>query len=101
VGIAEFRDSDDAFLAWVMPPMVRSPVSAEARRPGQMMCMSSGTPHGQDRPVSPGQPRCADLALEHGDLMTQDEDLGVFGAVGSGEQGEPAEYTEHRQVGKP
>ena len=38
------------------------------------------------------------LALEHGDLVAQDEDLGVLGAVGAGEQGEPAEYAEHRQV---
>lgn len=55
---------------------------------------------GRDRPVGPGQPRRLDLALEHGDLMTQDEDLGVLGAAGPGEQGKPAEYPEHRQVGE-
>jgi hypothetical protein len=38
--------------------------------------------------------------LEHGDLVTQDEDLGVLGAVGAGEEGEPAEYPENRQVGE-
>ena len=54
---------------------------------------------GQDRPVGPGQPRCLYPALQHGDLVTQDEDLGVLGAVGAGEQGKPAEYPEHRQVG--
>jgi hypothetical protein len=32
-----------------------------------------------------------DLALEHGDLRAQQEDLGVLGLVGAGEQGEPAE----------
>jgi hypothetical protein len=53
-----------------------------------------------DRPVSPGQLRSLDLALEHGDLVTQDEDLGVLGAVGPGEQGEPAEYLEHCQIGE-
>ena len=53
---------------------------------------------GQDRPVSPRQPRCLDLALEHGDLMAQDEDLGVLGTVGAGEQGEPAEHPQHREV---
>jgi hypothetical protein len=36
---------------------------------------------GQDRPVSPGQPRDLDLTLEHGDLVTQDQDLDVLGAV--------------------
>ena len=55
---------------------------------------------GQDRPVGPGQPRRLDLPLEHGDLMTQDQDLGVLGAVGAGEQGKPAEHAQHRQVGE-
>jgi hypothetical protein len=55
---------------------------------------------GQDRPVSPRQFRCLDLALENGDLVAQDEDLGVLGAVGAGEQGDPAEYPEHRKVGE-
>ena len=62
---------------------------AAGQQPGQ---------RGQDRPVGPRQPRCLDLALEHGDLMAQDQDLGVLGAVGPGEQGEPAEHAQHRQV---
>ena len=32
--------------------------------------------------------------------MTQDQDLSVLGAIGPGEQGEPAEYAQHRQVGE-
>jgi hypothetical protein len=32
---------------------------------------------GQNRPVSPRQPRRLRLALEHGELVAQDEDLGV------------------------
>ena len=36
---------------------------------------------GQDRPVSPRRPGCFDVALEHGDLVTQDQDLGVFGQI--------------------
>jgi hypothetical protein len=53
---------------------------------------------GQNRPVSPGQPRRPRLALEHGELVAQDEDLGVFGAIGAGEQGKPAEHAELRQI---
>jgi hypothetical protein len=53
---------------------------------------------GQDRPVSPGQPRGLDLTLQNGDLMTQKEDLGVLGSVGATEQGQPAECVEHREV---
>ncbi len=39
--------------------------------------------------------RFLDLALQHGDLMTQDQDLSVFGAVRAGEQREPAEHPQH------
>jgi hypothetical protein len=53
---------------------------------------------GQDRPVRPEQPRGFGLALEHGNLVPQDQDLSVLGVVGPGEQGEPAEHMEHRQV---
>jgi hypothetical protein len=53
---------------------------------------------GQDRLIGPGQLRRPGLALEHGDLVAQDEDLGVLGTIGPGEQGEPAEYPEHREI---
>jgi hypothetical protein len=36
---------------------------------------------GQDRPIGPAQLRRPGLALEDGDLVAQDEDLGVLGAV--------------------
>jgi hypothetical protein len=55
---------------------------------------------GQDRPVSPRQPRYPSIALGHGELVAQEEDLGVLGAVRPGEQGEPAEDAEHRHVGE-
>jgi hypothetical protein len=45
---------------------------AAGQQPGQ---------RGQDRSIGPGQSRSSNLALEHGDLMPQDQDLGVFGAV--------------------
>lgn len=38
------------------------------------------------------------MALEHGDLVPQNQDLSVRGAVGPGGQGEPAEHMEHRKV---
>lgn len=63
------------------------PEMAAGQQPGQ---------RGQDRPVSPGQPRWPGLPLEYRDLMAQDEDLGVLSVSGPGEQGKPAEYAEHR-----
>jgi hypothetical protein len=36
--------------------------------------------------------------MEHSDLMTQYQDLGVLGLVRPGEQGQPAEHTEHRKI---
>jgi hypothetical protein len=64
--------------------------AAAGQQPGQ---------RGQDRPVGPGQLWCLDLAVEHRDLMAQDQDLGILGAVGPGEQREPAEHAQHGQVG--
>jgi hypothetical protein len=62
---------------------------AAGQQPGQ---------RGQDRPVGPGQPWSLHLALEHSDLMAQDQDLGVLGGVRAGQQGEPAEHAEYHQV---
>jgi hypothetical protein len=45
-----------------------------AQQPGQ---------RGQDRPVGPRHFGRVHLALEHGDLVAQDEDLGVLGSVGA------------------
>jgi hypothetical protein len=44
---------------------------------------------GQDRPVSPGQPRILDLPLKDGDMVAQDQDLRVLGVAGAGKQGVP------------
>jgi hypothetical protein len=33
--------------------------------------------------------------------MAQHQDLGVLGAIGAGQQGEPVEQAQHRQVGEP
>jgi hypothetical protein len=65
--------------------------TAARQQPGQ---------RGQDRPVSPRQPWCPGIALEHGDLVAKEEDLGVLGAVRPGEQGKPAEDAEHPYVGE-
>ena len=62
---------------------------AARQQPGQ---------RGQYRPVGPGQLRRPGLALEYGDLVAQEEDLGVLGPVGAGKQGKPAEDAEHRQT---
>jgi len=64
---------------------------AAGHQPGQ---------RGHDCPVGPRQPRCLDLPLEDGDLVAQNQDLSVLGAIGPGEQGEPAEHAQHRQVGE-
>jgi hypothetical protein len=94
-------------------PRVRPPSADQGRVPAQqgargddqaqlaeMAVRQQPGQRGQDRPVGTGQLRCPGLALEYGELVAQDEDLGVLVAVGAGEQGKPAEYTEHRQVGE-
>jgi len=51
--------------------------------------------------VAPSPTPCLHLALEHGDLVAHDENLGVLGAVGAGEQGEPGKHAEHRLISEP
>ena len=65
------------------------PEAAPGQQPGQ---------RGQDRSLDPRQLRRLDLALEDGNLMTQEQDLGIFGPIGASEKGEPAEHAEHRQI---
>ena len=65
---------------------------AAGQQPGQ---------RGQDRPVSPRQPRFLHLALEDGNLVAQDEDPGILGTVRTGGQGKPAGYADHRPVCDP
>jgi len=40
------------------------------------------------------------LALENGDLVTQEQDLRILGAIGAGEQREPAEHAQRCLVGE-
>ena len=54
---------------------------------------------GPDRPVSPTTASVPQHCVEHGELVAQEEDLGVLGAIQPGEQGKPAEDAEHRYVG--
>jgi hypothetical protein len=53
------------------------PELAARQQPGQ---------RGQHRPIRPRQPAGLDLPLKHADLMAQDQDLGVLGAIRPGEQ---------------
>jgi len=41
-----------------------------------------------------------DLPLEHGDPMSQDQDLRLLGTVGPREQGKPAEHAQHGELGE-
>jgi hypothetical protein len=39
-------------------------------------------------------------AAQHGDLVTQHQDLDVLGGVGAGEQRQPAQHANEKQIGK-
>jgi hypothetical protein len=49
---------------------------------------------------SAGSNTAADHIMLADAVVTQDQDLSVLGSVGAGEQGKPAEQTQHRQVGE-
>jgi len=71
---------------WMWARRCASAEVGAGQQPGQ---------RGQDRAVGPERLRRPGLAMEHGDLVAQEEDLGVLGA---GEQGESAEDAEYRQI---
>jgi hypothetical protein len=48
--------------------------------------------------VGPVRPRAGDLPAQDGDLMTEHQDLRVFGGIASREQRQPAEESNHEQV---
>ena len=48
--------------------------------------------------VDPAQPRAQVVSAQHGDFVTQDQDLDVLGCVGSGEQPQPAQHAGEQQV---
>jgi hypothetical protein len=81
-------------------PSQQGPRGDDQAQLAELAARQQAGQRGQDRPVSPGQPRRLDLPLEHGDLVTQDQDLSVLGMVGAGEQGQPAEHAQGREVGE-
>jgi hypothetical protein len=54
----------------------------------------------EDRPVDPGQCRTWVVSTQHGDLVTQHQDLNVLCCVGPGEQRQPAQHASEDQVRK-
>ena len=54
----------------------------------------------EDRAVEPGQGGSKVGAAQHGDLVSQDQDLGVFSGVGAGEQRQPGQHAYEHQVGE-
>jgi hypothetical protein len=86
------------FLDQVGVPAQQGPRGADQAQLAEVPSRQQPCQRGQDRAVGPGQPRHPDPALQDGDLVAQDEDLGVLGAVGPGDQGKPAEDAQHRQI---
>jgi hypothetical protein len=54
----------------------------------------------EQRSICPGEGRPQILAAKDGEFVAQDEDLGVLGGARSGEEREPAEHSEQRQLGQ-
>jgi hypothetical protein len=71
-------------------PQLAEPASGQ--QPGQ---------RSQDGAIGSRQPWVLDLPLKDGNLVPKDQDLRGLGAIGAGEQGEPPEQAQHRQVGEP
>ena len=48
--------------------------------------------------VDPGQLRARGVSAQHGDLVAEQQDLGVLGCVGAGEQRQPGQHAGEHQV---
>jgi hypothetical protein len=53
---------------------------------------------GQQRPVGPVHSRPGDLTAQHGDLVSQDQDLHLLGCITSRKERQPAEQPDHQQI---
>ncbi len=50
------------------------------------------------RAVDPAQPRARVVSAQHGDFVTQDQNLDVLGCLGAGKQRQPAQHAGEHQV---
>ena len=78
---------------------------AETCTPSRCSSPSAGSrqdaaDRGEQGPVGGLELGTLDLAAEHGELVTQDEDLQVLGGVPTGEQGEQLDGAAQREVGE-
>jgi hypothetical protein len=79
------------------------PAQQRSRRDQPDLSELGGQQPGQgaeERPVDPRQRRALIGSAQHRDLVSQYEDLGVLGRVGSGEQRKPAQHASEREVGE-
>ena len=81
-------------------PAQQSPRGDDQAQLAELAARQQPGQRGQHRPIGPRQPRSLDLPLKDGNRVAQDQDLSVLGAIGAGEQAEPAEQAQHRQVGE-
>ena len=51
-----------------------------------------------DGAVEPGQGRAWVVSTQHGDLIAEHQDFDVLGCLGSGEQRQPAQHADEREV---
>ena len=62
-------------------PALQGPRGDDQPQLAKMTARQQAGQRSQDCPVSPGQSRRLNLALEYGDLMPQDQDLGVLSLI--------------------
>ena len=50
--------------------------------------------------IKPGHARARVVSAQHGDFVTEHEDLDVFRCIGAGEQCQPAQHASEHQIGE-
>jgi hypothetical protein len=80
-----------------MPPQQRLRPDEEARPAGPR---ENTAEHGQQRPIGRLQPGARGLAVQHGQLMAEHQDLQVLGGVAAGQQHQQLDGAAQGQVGE-
>ena len=78
----------------------RSRVLGETSRSRRRCVGQQSAERAEDGAVDPGQRRAWVVSAQHGELVTEDQDLDVLGCVGSSASHQPTQHAGEQQVGE-
>jgi hypothetical protein len=96
----QYQSVDGFRSGWAAGSASRVGPAAGDEPQSTQACRQQSAQRAEDGAVNPCQRRAGAVSTQHGDLVTEREDLGVLGCVGPREQCRPAQYTGEQKVGE-